>query len=258
MLICSFLSSDGPRAGIIEGDDLYSLEDDMFSTQARRGGKIGPVNTVTLLPPVTPSKLICLGRNYIEHAQEHGAEVPAEPLLFLKPPSAVIGPGQAIELLPGMGKVEHEVELVAVIGRKGRFISQGEALDYVLGYTCANDVSARDYQFKDGQWARAKSFDTFCPLGPWINTGLNPADLAVRCRVNGETRQDSRTSRMVFNVPFLIEYISRVMTLLPGDVILTGTPAGVGPIQPGDVVEVEVEGVGVLRNPVEMRDLSSR
>jgi 2-keto-4-pentenoate hydratase/2-oxohepta-3-ene-1,7-dioic acid hydratase in catechol pathway len=253
MLICSFLSSDGPRTGIIEGDDLYQLEGDVFSPQARRGAKIGPISQARLLAPITPSKIICLGRNYVDHAREHAAEVPAEPLLFLKPPSAVIGPEQNIELLPGMGKVEHEVEMVAVIGRQGRMIAQKDALDYVLGYTCGNDVSARDYQFKDGQWARAKSFDTFCPLGPWINTGLNPADLAVRCRVNGETRQDSRTSLMVFNVPFLIEYISRVMTLLPGDVILTGTPAGVSPIQPGDVVEVEVEGVGVLRNPVTAR-----
>jgi 2-keto-4-pentenoate hydratase/2-oxohepta-3-ene-1,7-dioic acid hydratase in catechol pathway len=253
MLICSFLSPEGPRAGVIEGDDLYTLEGDLFSPQAKRGSNIGPISQAQLLAPITPSKIICLGRNYIDHAREHDAEVPNEPLLFLKPPSAVIGPGQTIELLPGMGQVEHEVELVTVIGRKGRMIARKDALDYVLGYTCGNDVSARDYQFKDGQWARAKSFDTFCPLGPWINTELNPSDLAVKCRVNGEIRQDSRTSLMVFNVPFLIEYISRVMTLLPGDVIMTGTPAGVSPIQPGEEVEVEVEGVGVLRNPVGLR-----
>ncbi|MBN1310451.1 MAG: fumarylacetoacetate hydrolase family protein [Anaerolineae bacterium] len=253
MLICSFLSSDGPREGIIEGDDLYTLEGNMFSPHAQRGDKIGPLSQAKLLAPITPSKIVCLGRNYTEHAREHDAEVPAEPLLFLKPPSALIGPGQSIELLPGMGKVEHEVELVAVIGRQGRFITQDEALTYVLGYTCGNDVSARDYQFSDGQWARAKSFDTFCPLGPWINTDLDPSDLAVKCRVNGETRQDSRTSQMVFDVPFLIEYISRVMTLLPGDIIMTGTPAGVSPIHPGDVVEVEVERIGVLQNPVEAR-----
>jgi 2-keto-4-pentenoate hydratase/2-oxohepta-3-ene-1,7-dioic acid hydratase in catechol pathway len=254
MLICSFLSSEGPRAGIIEGDDLYAVDGDIFSPHAQLGDKIGPASQAKLLAPITPSKIVCLGRNYVEHAQEHDAEVPAEPLLFLKPPSAVIGPEETIELLPGMGKVEHEVELVAVIGRKGRMISRKDALDYVLGYTCGNDVSARDYQFSDGQWARAKSFDTFCPLGPWLNTDLDPLDLAVKCKVNGETRQDSRTSQMVFNVPFLIEYISRVMTLLPGDIILTGTPAGVSPIHPGDVVEVEVEGIGVLRNPIGLRD----
>ncbi|MBN1427099.1 MAG: fumarylacetoacetate hydrolase family protein [Anaerolineae bacterium] len=253
MLICSFLNPDGPRPGIVEGDDLYVLEGSMFDQQARRGDKIGLASQARLLPPVMPGKIICLGLNYADHAREQDTGVPPEPLIFLKPPSAVIGPDQTIELLPDMGKVEHETELGVVIGRQGRMIPQEEALKYVLGYTCGNDVSARDYQFKDGQWARAKSFDTFCPLGPWINTDLDPSDLAITCRVNGETRQDSRTSQMIFGVPFLIEYISRVMTLLPGDVILTGTPAGVSPIQPGDVVEVEVEGVGVLRNPVSMR-----
>jgi 2-keto-4-pentenoate hydratase/2-oxohepta-3-ene-1,7-dioic acid hydratase in catechol pathway len=203
--------------------------------------------------PTLPSKLVCVGRNYTEHAAEHGADVPSEPLLFLKPPSAVVGPGVAV-VLPTLSKqVEHESELALVIGRRGREIREDRAWDHVLGVTCANDVTARDLQRSDNQWTRGKGFDTFCPLGPWIVTGLGEAevrDLELGCRVNGELRQHARTSQMVFSPVFLIAYISRVMTLEPGDVILTGTPAGVSPLRPGDEVTVEIEKVGTLTNPV--------
>jgi 2-keto-4-pentenoate hydratase/2-oxohepta-3-ene-1,7-dioic acid hydratase in catechol pathway len=191
-----------------------------------------------------------VGRNYSSHAAEHGAEVPAEPLIFLKPPSAVIGPGAPIVLPAQSARVEHEAELAAVIGRRGRRIPREQGLEYVLGYTCGNDVTARDLQRSDGQWTRAKGFDTFCPLGPWIETELDPAAVEVTSRVNGVLRQQGNSGRMVLDIPTLISYVSHVMTLEPGDVILTGTPAGVGPLLAGDVVEVEVEGVGVLANPV--------
>ncbi len=250
MLLCRFQGSDGPQPGVIDHNVVYTLQGDYFSPEAVRAAHVAAVEDVILLPPVVPSKIICVGRNYAEHAQELGNEVPAEPLLFFKPPSSLIGPGAPIEILPHMGRVDHEAELAVVIGRRGRFIPVEHALEYVLGYCCANDVSDRDFQKKDNQWARAKGFDTFCPLGPWIDTALDPANVAVRCRVNGEPRQEGRTSHLVFSVLYLIAHISGIMTLEPGDIILTGTPAGVGPIKPGDHVEVEVEGLGRLGNPV--------
>jgi 2-keto-4-pentenoate hydratase/2-oxohepta-3-ene-1,7-dioic acid hydratase in catechol pathway len=221
------------------------------------------MDSLQLLAPVVPTKLVCVGRNYVEHAAEHGVEVPAEPLLFFKPPSSVIGPGSAIVLPPQSERVEHEGELAVVIGRRCRNLSASEAWSAVLGVTCGNDVTARDLQRRDGQWTRGKGFDTFCPLGPWVVTGLRDeavADLGVTCRVNGSGRQSGRTGQMAFSPQALIEYITAVMTLEPGDVIMTGTPAGVGPLLAGDVVEVEVEGVGVLRNPVvsQLTAVSSR
>ena len=209
-----------------------------------------PLESVRLLPPVLPGKIICVGRNYAEHAREHDAEVPDLPLLFLKPPSAVIGPDSPILLPPQSQQVEHEAELAVVIGKRGRWIQTSDALSYVLGYTIANDVTARDLQRRDGQWTRGKGFDTFCPLGPWIVTDLNPSGLAVTCRVNGQVLQAGNTADMVFKVWNLISFISQVMTLEPGDVVMTGTPAGVGPLSPGDVVEVEIEGIGTLTNEV--------
>jgi 2-keto-4-pentenoate hydratase/2-oxohepta-3-ene-1,7-dioic acid hydratase in catechol pathway len=191
-----------------------------------------------------------VGRNYAEHAREHNAEVPDLPLLFLKPPSAVIGPGEKIVVPPQSENVEHEAELVVVIGKKGRWIAPERALDYVFGYTIGIDVTARDLQRRDGQWTRGKSFDTFCPLGPWIETELDPADTLITCRVNEEMRQMASTREMVFTVAQLVAFSSTVMTLLAGDLIMTGTPAGVGSIKPGDVVEATVEGIGILRNPV--------
>lgn len=254
MLICRVSTSAGPVYGLVDQDVVYELVGSPFDEGYKAAARMGSVGDVELLPPTVPTKIVCVGRNYAAHAQELGNDVPPEPLLFFKPPSSLIGQGAAIEILPQMGKVDHEAELAVVIGHRGRFISASDALNYVLGYCCANDVSDRDFQKNDGQWTRAKGFDTFCPLGPWINTSLDVSDLAVRCRVNGETRQDASTDQMVFKVPFLISYISQIMTLESGDLILTGTPAGVGPLRPGDVAEVEVAGIGILRNPVVARE----
>jgi 2-keto-4-pentenoate hydratase/2-oxohepta-3-ene-1,7-dioic acid hydratase in catechol pathway len=204
-----------------------------------------------LLAPVIPTKIVAVGRNYADHAEEFGNEVPERPLLFLKPPTSVIGPLQAIRLPEQSREVHHEAELAVVIGQVTKDVDTEDVGPRILGYTAANDVTARDLQRLDGQWTRAKGFDTFCPLGPAIDTDLDPQEsLAVIARVNGETRQSATTADLVFGVGELVSFISSVMTLLPGDVILTGTPTGVGPIVPGDRVEVEVEGVGVLVNPV--------
>ena len=197
--------------------------------------------------PVAPSKIVCVGRNYAAHAKELGNDVPAEPLLFLKPPSALTGQGGTIRLPAESERVEHEAELGVVIGRRAKNVRKEDALSYVFGYTCVGDITARDLQKKDGQWARAKGFDSFCPVGPWIETELDPSALAIRCRVNGEVRQDGVTSNMIFDVATLIAYVSKMMTLEPGDLIVTGTPEGVGPLVGGDRVEIEVGGVGVLR-----------
>jgi 2-keto-4-pentenoate hydratase/2-oxohepta-3-ene-1,7-dioic acid hydratase in catechol pathway len=214
-----------------------------------------PDAEVELLSPVVPSKVVCVGKNYLEHIKERvaggSADVPDEPVLFLKPPSSIIGPGNAIRIPPGVGRVDPEAELAVVIGRRISRVGEDEAMAAVWGFTCLNDVSAREQQRKDGQWTRAKGYDTFCPLGPRVVTGIDWRGIPVECRVNGQVRQRASTADMIFPVPRLVSFISRVMTLEPGDVIATGTPAGVAPILPGDVVEVEVGGVGVLRNPVE-------
>jgi 2-keto-4-pentenoate hydratase/2-oxohepta-3-ene-1,7-dioic acid hydratase in catechol pathway len=207
--------------------------------------------SVRLLSPVTPTKIICVGRNYRAHAAELGNDVPPEPLLFFKPPSAIVGPDTPIVLPHQSERVDHEAELGVVIGARCRDVTPEDALQFVLGYTCVNDVTARDLQKKDGQWARAKGFDTFCPAGPYIVTDLDPRSLTVRCRVNGAARQEGNTRDMMFPVASLIAYISSIMTLEPGDLIATGTPHGVGPLTPGDVVEVEIDGIGVLRSPVD-------
>ena len=204
----------------------------------------------TLLPPVVPGKIVCVGRNYADHAKELGNDAPLEPLLFLKPPSALLAPEGTIVRPSVSERVDFEGELAIVIGREATRVPADRWRDFVRGFTCANDVTARDLQKKDVQFTRAKGFDTFCPLGPWIETDLDVADLRVTTRVNGETRQEGRTSQMIFSCATLLEYISSVMTLMPDDVILTGTPAGVGPLDAGDSVEVEIEGIGVLRNAV--------
>jgi 2-keto-4-pentenoate hydratase/2-oxohepta-3-ene-1,7-dioic acid hydratase in catechol pathway len=238
--------------GVIEGDVVYRLDATPWE-EWTRGEPIGCLEELALLAPATPTKIVCIGRNYPAHAAEHNAEVPTEPLLFFKPPSSVIGPGAPIVLTPQSQQVEHESELALVIGRRCRNVSADEAWSYVLGVTCGNDVTARDLQRQDSQWTRAKGFDTFCPLGPWLVTGLSEsevADLEVTCRVNGEVRQHGNTGEMVFSPAQLIAYISAIMTLEPSDVIMAGTPAGVSPIVAGDEVEVEVEGVGVLESSV--------
>ncbi len=224
---------------------------DPFARPLRGSSNKIPLNEVRLLAPVVPTKIICVGRNYKDHAAELGNQMPSEPLLFLKAPSAIVASGDFIELPAFSNQVEHEGELGVVIGRIARHMGeQDNPLEYVLGYTCVNDVTARDLQRKDVQFTRAKSFDTFCPVGPFIETSLDPSDVMVTTRVGGQVKQQARTNAMAFSVPFIIRYISQVMTLYPGDLIATGTPAGVSKLKTGDVVEVEVEGVGVLSNGV--------
>jgi 2-keto-4-pentenoate hydratase/2-oxohepta-3-ene-1,7-dioic acid hydratase in catechol pathway len=213
-----------------------------------------PWDRVQLLAPVIPTKVVCVGRNYVDHAGEMGEDLPTEPLIFMKPATAVVGPDASVVLPPASSEVHHEAELAAVVHKVARNVRAEDASQFILGYTAANDVSARDLQTKDGQWTRAKGFDTFCPLGPAIETELDPLErLAVICRVNGEVRQAGFTSDMVFGVAEIFEFITAVMTMLPGDVILTGTPAGVGKIDNGDTVEVEIDGIGTLSNPVVRR-----
>ena len=204
----------------------------------------------TLLPPVTPTKIVCVGRNYADHAKELGNEAPPEPIIFLKPTSALLAPGGTIVRPAASQRVDHEGELAIVIGREAKDVKSANWRDYVRGFACANDVTARDLQKKDVQFTRGKSFDTFCPIGPHVETELDVDDLSIRTRVNDEVRQDGRTSQMIFSCAFMVEFITAIMTLVPGDVILTGTPAGVGPLNAGDTVEVEIEGIGVLRNVV--------
>ena len=240
------------QQGWIQDNLVGPVYGDIFG-EFQRGEANIPFSSVRLLSPLKPGKLICVGRNYAAHAQEHGAEVPEIPLLFFKPPSAVIGHVDRILLPPQSQQVEHEAELVVVIGRRGFGITPEEALNHILGYTMANDVTARDLQRSDQLWTRAKGFDTFCPLGPWIETDFDPADALVTCHVNGEMRQMASTRDMVFTVRQLIAYTSSIMTLEPGDVILTGTPAGVSPLVPGDIVEVKIEGIGTLKNSVAAR-----
>ena len=256
MKLCRYLtrSSDEPRYGIIAGAEVFPLAAHEIFSLPFAPPEAGPAIALaeaTLLAPVVPSKIVCVGRNYRDHAAELGNAMPVEPLLFLKAPSAVIGPNDAIELPAVSARVEHEGELAVVIGRRARKLSDADnPLDYVLGYTCANDVTARDLQRQDVQFTRAKSFDTFCPVGPLIETDIDPRDVLVTTRVNGAVRQQASTAVMAFPVPLLIRYISHVMTLEPGDLISTGTPAGVGPLNAGDVCEVEVEGIGILHNAV--------
>jgi 2-keto-4-pentenoate hydratase/2-oxohepta-3-ene-1,7-dioic acid hydratase in catechol pathway len=205
---------------------------------------------VRLVAPILPSKVVAVGKNYADHAREMGGEAPSSPVIFLKPSTSVIGPGDLIRVPPESTRVDHEAELAVVIGRPARDVSRADALTHVLGYTAANDVTARDQQKADGQFTRAKGHDSFCPIGPWLETVLDPGDLRVTAAVNGEIRQDGRTSEMIHDVATLIAFMSSVMTLLPGDVVLTGTPAGVGPIVPGDTVTIGIQGIGELTNPV--------
>lgn len=246
MKICRFKKADEIYSGIVEGDEIW-----VCNSRLEKTHELCYFDEIELLPVASPSKIVCVGRNYAEHAKELGNEVPTEPLLFLKAPSAIIGNDDAIVIPPQSERVEHEGELAVIIGRECKNLSEADdPFKYVFGYTCLNDVTARDVQRKDVQFTRGKSFDTFCPVGPFIETELDVKNIRVTTRVNGEIRQEGRTSQMVFPVDFLIRYISQMMTLLPGDVIATGTPSGVSKMEPGDVCEVEVEGIGILRNPI--------
>src|SRR3954454_10676569 len=243
---------EGAQDAAGTGAEIAELEGHPFGPVSFTGRRL-PLSGVRLLAPVLPSKVVAIGRNYAEHASEMGGDVPEQPLLFLKPSTAVVGSGDAIAYPPSSSRVDYEGELAVVISRLCRDVPESRAAEVVFGYTCANDVTARDQQASDGQWSRAKGYDSFCPLGPWIETEISPDDLRVRTTLNGETKQDGRTSQIVHKIPALIAYITACMTLLPGDVILTGTPAGIGPMEIGDEVEVEIEGIGRLVNVVKAR-----
>ena len=239
-----------PLFGVIEAESVFEITAPPWSAW-NRASRSWPSSAIRLLAPVDPRKVVCVGRNYVAHAAEFGNEVPKEPLIFLKPSTSVIGPDDFIVLPRYSQRVEHEGELALVVGRRCAHLDDDEdPFAYLAGYSCLNDVSARDLQKSDVQFTRAKGFDTFCPIGPWIESELDPRDLLVETRVNGALRQSARSSLMVYPPAFLVRWISRMMTLEPGDVIATGTPAGVGPLVDGDSVEVRVEGIGVLRNPV--------
>ncbi|MBE0476973.1 MAG: fumarylacetoacetate hydrolase family protein [Coriobacteriia bacterium] len=247
-LVRVFVDGD-VRYGLADEETVTLISDEPFAAWEPDGEL--ELADARLLAPVVATKVVCVGLNYRSHAEELGVPLPEEPVIFLKPATSVVGPGADIVLPEEVGRVDHEAELAAVIGRRTHRVSPDEAARCILGYTCANDVTARDIQRLDGQWTRAKGFDTFCPLGPWADTELDPSDVAVECFVNGERRQSARTSDMIRTPAEIVAFASHVMTLLPGDVVLTGTPGGIGPIRDGDSVEVRIEGLGSLINPVE-------
>jgi 2-keto-4-pentenoate hydratase/2-oxohepta-3-ene-1,7-dioic acid hydratase in catechol pathway len=250
MRLVRFRHADRIATGAItEGDTIQALEGTFFERPIPTGEQI-ELGDVSLLAPVLPSKVVCVGKNYAAHAAEFDAEVPEEPLLFLKPSTAVIGPNDPIQLLPISRRIDYEGELAVVMGRLARNVRAEDASRFILGFTCANDVTLRSLQRSDDQWTRAKGFDGSCPLGPWIETDVDPTGVRIETRLNGNVVQHATTEDMVFGVATLIEYITAFMTLLPGDVLLTGTPEGVGRLADGDLVEVEVAGVGTLANPV--------
>jgi 2-keto-4-pentenoate hydratase/2-oxohepta-3-ene-1,7-dioic acid hydratase in catechol pathway len=250
MRLVRFRHRDRIATGAITTGDTIQVLAGTFFEDPVPTGEVVELGDVLLLAPILPSKVVCVGKNYAAHAAEFDSDVPEEPLLFLKPSTSVIGPNDPIQLLAISKRIDYEGELAVVIGRLARNVHAEDASRYLLGFTCANDVTLRSLQRMDDQWTRAKGFDGSCPLGPWIETDVDPTGVAVETRLNGDVVQHGSTEDMVFGVATLIEYITTFMTLLPGDVVLTGTPEGVGPIRNGDVVEVEVEGLGVLANPV--------
>ncbi|MGH3280250.1 MAG: fumarylacetoacetate hydrolase family protein [Trebonia sp.] len=267
MRIARFAKGDGVAYGVVEGEagqlmmaELHGHPFGVDPAGVQFTGHRYPLAEVRLLAPVLPSKVVAIGKNYAEHVKEMGelfasTEPPAEPILFLKPSTSVTGPADRIAYPVKLtDRVDYEGELAVIIGRLCRDVPKQRAADVIFGYTCANDVTARDLQAKDGQWTRAKGFDTFCPLGPWMETSADPADLGITTAVNGNVKQHARTSELLWDVPSLIEYVSSVMTLLPGDVLLTGTPEGVGPLTSGDEVSVTIESIGTLTNRVVIRD----
>jgi 2-keto-4-pentenoate hydratase/2-oxohepta-3-ene-1,7-dioic acid hydratase in catechol pathway len=233
---------DGPELVVLKGHPLVAG----YQTTGERI----PLKEVKLLAPTIPSKIVCIGKNFAAHAAEIGEEVTVEPLIFFKPSSSIIGHGDAIVIPPQSKQVELEAELCLVIGKLAKNVSEDQALEYLWGVTIANDVTARDLQFGDGQWARSKGFDTFCPLGPWVETEFLPDGQVIESRINGEVRQNVAITEMVHKIAFIISYVSKNMTLLPGDIILTGSPAGISVIKAGDMIECEIEGIGILSNPV--------
>jgi 2-keto-4-pentenoate hydratase/2-oxohepta-3-ene-1,7-dioic acid hydratase in catechol pathway len=255
MRIIRFLDRNKTRYGVLKDDQILSLAQDPFlcfsaGESLEYADKSYSLTEVKLLMPCLPSKLVCLGLNYRPHAQEFNQQLPTSPLLFLKPSTSVIGPDEAIVMPENWKRVDYEGELGIVIGKIAKNVNVGKAREYVLGYTCVNDVTERQMQKEDGQWTRAKGFDTFAPIGPWIETEVEPDDLKLETYLNSKLRQSGRISEMIFGIDRLISFISGVMTLLPGDIISTGTPAGIGPMKGGDVVEIKIEKIGTLRNPV--------
>jgi 2-keto-4-pentenoate hydratase/2-oxohepta-3-ene-1,7-dioic acid hydratase in catechol pathway len=250
MKIARYSNGAAPKYGIVDGPELVVLKGHPLVNGYDTTGERIALKDVKLLAPTIPSKVVCIGKNFADHAAEIGEETTAEPLIFFKPSSAIIGHGESIVIPPQSKQVELEAELTIVIGKIAKNVSEQEALDYVFGYTIANDVTARDLQFVDGQWARSKAFDTFCPLGPWIETEFYPDGQVIESRINGEVRQNVSIAQMTHNIPLIVSYVSKNMTLLPGDIILTGSPAGISRIVSGDVIECEVEGIGILANSV--------
>ena len=244
--------NDEIKYGRLSGDTVYPLRGDLFETQTEDGSAV-PVSEVRLLPPCRPTKILCVGFNYRDHAEEFDLPVPDKPNVFMKPLSALAGPEQPVLFPKAMAhQVDYEAELVIVVGRRARHVALEDAADHIFGYTIGNDVTARDLQDKTKQWTVCKGFDTFAPIGPWIETSVDPeAGLDISSWVNGERRQHSNTRNLIFDAPYLIHYLSQVMTLEPGDVIFTGTPSGIGPVNPGDVMEIRIQGIGSLCNPVE-------
>lgn len=248
MRVVRIFQDEDVRYGLADESSVTLISDEPFAAWEPEG--VVPLDQAELLCPVIPTKIVCAGINYRGHAKEMGHDLPAEPVIFLKPPTAIIGPNAEIHLPPGMESIDYEGELAAVIGRRTHRISPDVAKNHVLGFTCANDVTARPLQKIDGQWTRAKGFDTFCPIGPWVETDVDPTNLTIETFVNGQQRQKASTSDMIRDVYELVSFISNVMTLLPGDLVLTGTPSGIGPMRRGDTVEVRIEGVGSLANQV--------
>jgi len=251
--IVRFASPQGMSFGVLDGDgNVAQIEGHPFGQISFTGTRYAQAD-VRLVSPILPSKVVAVGKNYAEHVKEMNiGDAPKQPLLFLKPSTSVIGPGDAIRIPPGSTNVHHEAELAVVIGARGaRHVRPDQVAGSIFGYTIGNDVTERDMQKSDGQWTRAKGFDSFCPIGPWIETSIDASDLALRAEVDGELKQDGRTSDLVHKIPELVEFVSGVMTLLPGDIILTGTPEGVGPIEGGQSVSITIEGIGTLTNPVE-------
>jgi 2-keto-4-pentenoate hydratase/2-oxohepta-3-ene-1,7-dioic acid hydratase in catechol pathway len=248
------IGSDDPRFGIVDDEDIVVLQGDpMFSGFGTTGERVALADAKLLAPVIPRSKVVCVGMNYAAHKAELNADTPNNPLIFLKPNTAVIGPGDAIQIPPVDGRIVHEGELAIVIGKIAKLVNAADWEQYVFGYTIANDISARDVMFADGQWARAKGYDTFCPLGPWIETELDPSNLAIQTFVDGEPRRHGNTADMLYRIPEIIEFASSVWTLLPGDVICTGTPAGLGGFIEGQTVDITIEGIGTLSNPARLR-----
>jgi len=249
MRIARFLYNNLSGWGVIEKEEIVELEGNPFKGITFSKKRL-PLKEVTLLPPAQAGKIVLAGLNYKDHAEELKMPLPKTPVIFLKPPTSIIGPNQAILYPQQAERLDYEAELAVVIKKKAKDIEEKSALDYVLGFTCLNDVTARDIQKKEGQWTRAKSFDTFCPVGPWIETELKPNNTSVKCYLNRELKQNSSTEEFIFPVEYLLSFISKTMTLLPGDIVSTGTPKGIGPMRPGDKVRIEIEGIGGLENYV--------